>query len=145
MKIYFFLEDGTIQVTEPKVENSGIPQGKNITICLQLFINSLHVGTLISRQRIRFSAPMDENFYDILDFNIGREVELYGKVFKVTDCDHFTRVFLNRCGITVPDPINAPSDPYLSLRSHDKDGMMPKKPSRTIDTLGQFLANDRKV
>lgn len=28
VKIYFFLEDGTIQVTEPKVENSGIPQGK---------------------------------------------------------------------------------------------------------------------
>jgi hypothetical protein len=27
VKIYFFLEDGTIQVTEPKVENSGIAQG----------------------------------------------------------------------------------------------------------------------
>ncbi|GJQ82716.1 hypothetical protein Trydic_g19726 [Trypoxylus dichotomus] len=128
VKIYFFLEDGTIQVVEPKVENSGIPQ-----------------GTLISRQRIRFPAPMDENFYDVLDFNIGREVELYGKVFKIVNCDQFTRVFLNRCGITVPDPINAPSDPYLQLRAHNKDGMMAKKPSKTIDTLGQFLANDRKV
>lgn len=128
VKIYFFLEDGTIQVIEPKVENSGVPQ-----------------GTLISRQRIRFPAPMDENFYDILDFNVGREVELYGKVFKITNCDKFTRVFLNRCGITVPDPIYAPEDPYLSLRAHNKDSMLPKKPSRSVDTLGQFLANDRKV
>lgn len=28
VKIYFYLEDGTIKVIEPKVENSGIPQGK---------------------------------------------------------------------------------------------------------------------
>ena len=26
-KIYFYLEDDSIQVIEPKVENSGIPQG----------------------------------------------------------------------------------------------------------------------
>ncbi len=25
--IYFYLNDGTIYVTEPKIENSGIPQG----------------------------------------------------------------------------------------------------------------------
>ncbi|KAI4467069.1 ef-hand domain c-terminal containing protein [Holotrichia oblita] len=128
VKIYFYLEDGTIKVIEPKVENSGIPQ-----------------GTLINRQRIRFPAPMDENFYDILDFNVGREVELYGKVFKITNCDHFTRVFLNRCGITVPDHINEPTDPYLAERDKDKLGKMPKKPSKSVDTLGQFLANDRKV
>lgn len=30
VKIYYFLEDGTIQVVEPKVENSGISQGKAI-------------------------------------------------------------------------------------------------------------------
>lgn len=128
VKILFFLEDGTVQVTEPKVENSGIPQ-----------------GTLISRQRIRFPAPMDENFYDIIDFNVGREVELYGKVFKITNCDQFTRVFLNRLGISVPDPINSPIDPYMEVRSHDKDEMWPKKPNRRMDTLAQFLKNDRKV
>lgn len=65
VKIYFFLEDGTIQVVEPKVENSGVAQ-----------------GTLICRQRIRFPPPMDANFYDILDFNIGREMEFYGRVLK---------------------------------------------------------------
>lgn len=128
VKIYLFLEDSTIQVVEPRVDNSGLNQ-----------------GILISRQRIRFSPPMEDNFYDILDFNIGKEVELYGKVFKIIDCDRFTRTFLNRCGITVPDAIIAPVDPYMDNRYLDKSSLQPKKPNRTTDTLGKFLANDRKV
>ncbi|KAG5872507.1 hypothetical protein JTB14_027095 [Gonioctena quinquepunctata] len=128
VKIYLFLEDGTIQVVEPRVENSGLAQ-----------------GTLISRQRIRLPSPMDDNFYDITDFNIGRETELYGRVFKITNCDKFTRTFLNRCGIPIPDPIVAPADPYMEIRCHQMDSMQPKKPNRSIDTLGKFLQNDKKV
>ncbi|XP_074032977.1 EF-hand domain containing 1.2 [Leptinotarsa decemlineata] len=128
VKIYFFLEDGTIQVVEPRVENSGVAQ-----------------GTLISRQRIRFPPPMDDNFYDFTDFNIGREVELYGRVFKITNCDKFTRTFMNRCGIAIGDAIVAPPDPYMEIRSHQMDAMQPKKPNRTADTLGKFLQNDKKV
>lgn len=88
---------------------------------------------------------MDENFYELIDLNVGREVEFYGKVFKITDCDKFTRNFLNRSGIPVPDPLSTPTDPYLDRRSHIKDGMQPKKPSTHVDTLKQFLENDRKV
>lgn len=94
VKIFVFMEDGTIQVLEPTINNSGIPQ-----------------GTLISRQRIPLPAPWSEDFYDILHFNIGKEVELYGRVYKITNCDRFTRVFLNRMGVYVPDPINIPPDP----------------------------------
>lgn len=57
-----------------------------------------------------------EEFYDILDLNIGKEIELFGRVFKITNCDGFTRVFLNRLGITIPDPIVTPADPYEILR-----------------------------
>ncbi|XP_056636850.1 EF-hand domain-containing family member C2-like [Diorhabda sublineata] len=128
VKIYLFLEDGTIQVVEPRVENSGITQ-----------------GTLISRQRIRFPAPMDENFYDIIDFNIGREIEFFGRVFKITNCDKFTRTFLNRCGISVSDPIETPADPYMNIRAQDMGSMQPKKPVKSHDALGKFLANDKKV
>ncbi|GLV41435.1 EF-hand domain containing 1.1 [Carabus blaptoides fortunei] len=127
-KLYFYLEDGTIKVVEPKVSNSGIPQ-----------------GTLISRQRIRFPPPQDVQFYDIVDFNIGKEVELFGKVFKLTNCDQFTRNFLNRCGIPVPDPINTPVDPYIADREKMLAYVQPKKPNRHIDTFGQFLAHDRQV
>ena len=53
---------------------------------------------------------------DIIDLNIGKEVELYGRVFKIVNCDRFTRNFLNRLGITVPDPITMPEDPYMERR-----------------------------
>lgn len=33
-KIYFYLEDDSIQVIEPRLKNSGIPQGKNcLSVC----------------------------------------------------------------------------------------------------------------
>ncbi|GLG95505.1 Uncharacterized protein GBIM_02452, partial [Gryllus bimaculatus] len=74
-------------------------------------------GCLISRKRIPFPAPRNREFYDILDFNIGCAVELYGRIFKITNCDRFTRTFLNRLGISVPDPIPMPRDPYTDMRA----------------------------
>ncbi|XP_039752829.1 EF-hand domain-containing family member C2-like [Pararge aegeria] len=116
--IFFFLEDGTIKVTEPRTENSGLSQ-----------------GTLISRQRIRLPFSYDL-YYDVLDLNIGREVTFFGKVFKIVNCDNFTRVFLNRLGINVPDPINWPD-----AIERTPDTLKPPKhrPFR------QFLDFDRQV
>ncbi|XP_046392525.1 EF-hand domain-containing family member C2-like [Ischnura elegans] len=127
-KIFFHLEDGTIMVVEPKQRNSGIPQ-----------------GTLMHRQRIRIPAPRNDIFYDIIDFNIGKEVELYGRVFKIINCDHYTRVFLNRLGISVPDPIPCPEDPYMQVREKEKNQQLAKKPAYTQHTLSKFLAHDRQV
>ena len=54
---------------------SGIPQGK-----------------LIKRQKL----PKNEfgGNWHWKDFNIGAEMAIYGKVFKIYDCDEFTRVVL---------------------------------------------------
>jgi len=107
VKIFFFLEDGTIQVLEPTINNSGIPQ-----------------GTLIRRQQIPLPAPRNDDFYSVLDFNIGKEVELFGRVYKITNCDKYTRIFLNRIGVHVPDAINIPPDPYTVQR--EKVSLTPK-------------------
>ncbi|KAG8235664.1 hypothetical protein J437_LFUL016037 [Ladona fulva] len=127
-KIFFYLEDGSIQVIEPKERNSGIPQ-----------------GTLIHRQRIQKSSTHDDSFYDIADLNIGKEVELFGRVFKIIDCDRFTRVFLNRIGIPVPDPVQCPEDSYMKIREKEKLQLEASKPPRTRHSLAQFLAHDRQV
>lgn len=66
-KIYFYLEDDTIQVIEKKVENSGIPQ-----------------GTLIRRHRIPLPLPNDEEFYTVDHFNVAKELKLYSRVFYIT-------------------------------------------------------------
>ncbi|KPI95568.1 PREDICTED: EF-hand domain-containing family member C2-like [Papilio xuthus] len=118
LDIFFFLEDGTIKVMEPRTDNSGFSQ-----------------GTLITRQRIRLPHSYDL-YYDILDLNVGRDVTFYGKIIKIINCDHYTRYFLNRLGINVPDPIPWPD----SLDRAPSTGKPPKhRPFR------QFLDHDREV
>lgn len=60
--------------------------------------------------------PMKYKFYDIIDLNIGKEPEIFGRVYKIVNCDKFTRRFLNRMGIPVPDPMKIPIDPYIEAR-----------------------------
>ncbi len=44
-KIYFYLEDDTIQVVEPELKNSGIPQGKYQIQMNSILINDKPVKT----------------------------------------------------------------------------------------------------
>ncbi|CAL1546448.1 unnamed protein product [Lymnaea stagnalis] len=127
-KIYFYLEDDSIQVLEPRLKNAGIPQ-----------------GTLIRRHRIPRPPPNDDEFYTAEDFNIGSEICLYSKVFKITDCDQFTQNFLRKMGTNVQRPANPPEDPYMNYRKAIDDAMNPLRPYEKYDTLKQFLDHDRHV
>jgi hypothetical protein len=66
------LEDDSIAVNEPKINNSGIPQ-----------------GSLVKRHRI---PKLNNQYYTVEDFFIGAEIAIYGRVFKLVACDDFTRV-----------------------------------------------------
>ncbi|XP_068987000.1 EF-hand domain-containing family member C2-like isoform X1 [Bombus flavifrons] len=125
VNISFFLEDGTMKISEPSVDNSGLEQ-----------------GVLLRRQRIPMPDPVRYRYYDIIDLNIGKEPELFGRVYKIVDCDKFTRQFLNRMGIAVPDPIEIPKDPYLEFHKRET---FPKKPKQKVDTRGDFLKYDKQV
>lgn len=130
--IFFYLEDDSIQVTEHRVKNSGIPQ-----------------GTLIRRHRIpkpNHDQPSKaEEFYTCEDFNVGVTIDLYSRMFVITDCDAFTKNFLSKLGVQVNDPIGMPSDPYTMERNKMLAAMKPRRPYVKEDTLKQFLNNDRKV
>ncbi|XP_001624761.2 EF-hand domain-containing family member C2 [Nematostella vectensis] len=127
-KIYFHLEDDSIQVNEPKVDNSGIPQ-----------------GTLIRRHRIPLPPPNDDQFYTVEHFNIGKEIALYSRIFKVTGCDDFTHNFLRKLGVRVNRPSEIPKDPYTDHRKQMVESMQPLRPYEKEDTLKQFLQHDRRV
>lgn len=86
-----------------------------ITIVV-ILTNIQYKGVLVRRQRIPIPDPVKYRYYDILDLNVGKEPEIYGRVYKIVDCDKFTRQFLNRMGIPVPDPIDIPKDPYEDVR-----------------------------
>ncbi|ELU01034.1 hypothetical protein CAPTEDRAFT_148704 [Capitella teleta] len=127
-KIYFYLEDDSIQVVEPRMQNSGLPQ-----------------GTLIRRHRIPRPPPCDNTYYTIEDFNIGNELVLYAKNFKITGCDGFTKNFLHKLGVRLNAPESIPDDPYASHRKAMSATMDPKRPYERTDTLKQFLDHDRHV
>ncbi|KAF0685337.1 Aste57867_22757 [Aphanomyces stellatus] len=95
--VLYYLEDDTIQIIEPKVENSGILQ-----------------GNFVKRHRIP-KPESDEGgnmaFYTFDDINIGAQVTFYGRTFHIQTADPFTRRFLESHGICVgadqPTPVDA--------------------------------------
>ncbi|XP_063967600.1 EF-hand domain-containing family member C2-like [Lytechinus pictus] len=127
-KIYFYLEDDSIQVIEPLVENSGIPQ-----------------GTLIRRHRIPLPPPNDDQFYTVNNFNVDQEITLYGRTFKITGCDQFTYNFLKKLGVRIKAPVETPADPYTNVRKGMDESQQPLRPYEKVDTLKQFLDHDRHV
>ncbi|XP_015271154.1 PREDICTED: EF-hand domain-containing protein 1 [Gekko japonicus] len=121
--IYYYLEDDTMSVMEPIVENSGIPQGK-----------------FIKRQRLPKNDRGDH--YHWKDLNRSINITIYGKTFRIVDCDAFTQTFLESQGIELNPPETMIFDPYTELRK------MPLRMYVTpsdFDQLKQFLAFDKKV
>lgn len=125
VNIYYYLEDDSIAVVEPHVENSGVPQGK-----------------LIKRQRLPKTDEGD--IWHWKDFNLGMNVTFYGKIFRLYDCDKWTRNYLESEGLEINSPENPPDDPYIERR---KEAAAPKtfKTSSDFDKQRQFLEMDRKV
>jgi hypothetical protein len=123
VEIYYYLEDDSIAVVEPVVENSGMPQGK-----------------LIKRQRL----PKNDQggTWHWTDLNIAMNVVFYGRTFRIINCDKFTTDFLESEGKELLEKESIPMDPYTESR---------KQPLRSYDTptdfdkLKKFLDLDRKV
>ncbi|XP_036023862.1 EF-hand domain-containing protein 1 isoform X2 [Onychomys torridus] len=123
VNIYYYLEDDSMSVVEPVVENSGIPQGK-----------------LIKRQRLAKNDVGDH--YHWKDLNRGINITIYGKTFRVVDCDQFTQEFLKSQGIELNPPEKMALDPYTELR---KEPVRKFVTPSDFDQLKQFLTFDKQV
>ncbi|CAH8447582.1 unnamed protein product [Dicrocoelium dendriticum] len=122
--IFYFLEDDSMQITEPPVNNSGIPQGK-----------------LVRRHRIPKNDAGDP--YNWRDLNLGTNLAVYGRVYRITNCDKFTRDFLESEGVEVNQPEPEPVDPYLEMRANREALSLSKTPS-SYDKRRQYLEQDHK-
>lgn len=89
--LMYCLEDGTVRISEPKVENSGIPQGE--------YLRRHHVP-----------KPDGSGNLGPTDFRIGEELEIYGRVYHITGCDRFTRWFFEENGLELPEDETVPKD-----------------------------------
>ncbi|CAF0755677.1 unnamed protein product [Adineta ricciae] len=125
VKIFYYLEDDSLEIFEEAQENSGIPQGKLI-------------------RRHRFPKNDQGDTYNFRDINLGQNLAVYGKVFRVCDCDAFTREWLESEGIHVKQPELIPRDPYLTKR-HQAAELKTYKTKSDFDKLKQYVEMDRKV
>jgi len=142
--IMYCMEDGTIRISEPKVENSGLPQGQFL-------------------KRHRVQRADGSGYLGPGDFRVGEEISIYGRNFHITGADRFTRWFFEENGIQL-----GPDEPvvedlweksYKFSKTAEKGGLAVSRnvieakqqaaymsgsppPGRG---LTQFLENDRKV
>ncbi|NXF41662.1 EFHC1 protein, partial [Nyctibius bracteatus] len=121
--IYYYLEDDSMSVIEPVVQNSGLPQGK-----------------LIRRHRVPKNDHGDH--YHWKDLNRGMNITIYGRMYHIVDCDPFTQVFLESQGVELNPPEKMVSDPYTEMRRTPAHEYI--TPS-DFDQLKQFLTYDKKV
>eukprot|EP01038_Epipyxis_sp_PR26KG_P005599 gene5599-7728_t len=96
--IYFYLEDKTLKVVEKPQINSGVSQ-----------------GTLVRKSEINKPSGLP---FSPEDFQIGSQVVIYGRTYKIVDCDAATRNYLkNSLNIDLTNSGEVPIDSYQTYRS----------------------------
>ncbi|XP_076188714.1 EF-hand domain-containing protein 1 isoform X4 [Aptenodytes patagonicus] len=92
--IYYYLEDDSMSVIEPVVQNSGLLQGK-----------------LIRRHRVPKNDCGDH--YHWKDLNRGMNITMYGRMYRIVDCDPFTQVLRFYAMWDDTDSIFGENRPYI--------------------------------
>jgi len=140
---HYFMEDGTLSIFEPKIENSGIPQAQFLK---------------------RHQVPATEGGYvGPGHFRVGEDIEIYSITYHLTGCDRFTRWFYEENGIELAEDEPLVRDQwqksYTFTKIAEKGGLPLSKSAVDAKTLTlfqvgqppadrkliQFLQNDRKV
>ena len=141
VRILFYLEDGTLQINEEKVKNSGIVQ-----------------GDFLKRQKVPVNPQHPDEFLQFTDFRVGQTVLIYQREFTVYDADQFTRDHLSEFGVLVADKQSTPVDDFTinSIKKNERVNNPETKffkeyveakhgggnPNKGLE---QYLQNDRKV
>ena len=79
-EIFFYVEDGTIEIIQTKQENSGIPQ-----------------GVFLRRSRVNKSKANDNinaQYYQVDDLKVGNTVEIYCRNFHIMSCNESTKRYV---------------------------------------------------
>jgi len=137
--IYYYLEDDSMQIAEPKVENSGITQ-----------------GVFVKRHKI---PKQNGERYDVHDLAVGKDITLYGRTFHIVDADAFTRAFYKANDMELGPAEEVPTDNFgakqtQKVTTHNKmmhpfkefmEARLGRPVGQSIPATQQFLINDGKV
>lgn len=96
--LYYYLEDDSMHLAEPREDNSGIPQ-----------------GVFVKRHKV---TKDDGGFFTPIDFSVGQEVTIYGRTFFLLDADVFTReYYASKLNVELSGALSYPDDPIDTYRS----------------------------
>ena len=96
--VFFFpLQNDTVEITEPKFRDSGMPQ-----------------GTFLKRMPLP-NAEKSGSFH-WRDLHVGQTISVYGRLVRIYDADEFTRKFFGEHEIVLADKEGAPEDTYSKVR-----------------------------
>lgn len=125
VRIMFYMEDGTMSVTEPKVENSGIWQ-----------------GNLLKRHRV--PKPDGSGFYGPDDLRVGEMIDLYSRIYRITGADRFTRWFYNENGVELEEDEPVMQDrwqkSYKFKKTAEKGGVPETRAAMEAKEIGKASA-----
>ena len=69
----------------------------------------------------RHKVPMPNltppQYYTWRDLNLKCNIEVYGRVFRIIDCDDFTRSFFSNEGFALNVAEQYPADPFVQTRA----------------------------
>ncbi|KAG6613527.1 EF-hand domain-containing family member C2 [Phytophthora cinnamomi] len=111
--VCFYLSDRSISISEPRVANSGIPQGE--------FMRRTVVRKSGTKSNTLPRENISDDYYSPEDFRIGGELRLYGRMFHIVDCDAATRSFYAEAlGETLDSPRMYPDESSSKMDEVDE-------------------------
>ena len=125
--ILHYLEDGSTRVSEKRVENSGIVTGE---IC--------------RRHRVPKTGG---GFYSLEDFDVGNDIEVFGRAYTIQDMDDFTREFYDLNAMPRAEATPMPDD-FAEPESRPLPAAVNSYPDVVFQSQGvsdRFLGLDKKV
>lgn len=97
--MFYYLEDDTLHIVEPRIENSGVPQG--------IFLKRHKLPVLEDQSK----------YYTWRDLDVSQNLNVYGRIFRICDCDEFTRRFYAEQGVQLSGSEVAPNDNFAHTRA----------------------------
>ncbi len=134
VEIKVYTEDNSIEILEPRQENSGTWQGK--------FLKRHQILKPVSRIPDGTPPTGHRNVYTIADFRGGAKVEMYNRVYTILDCDGATKAYLEEAG--TPFGISLPL-PGSVFDPKSRAGTSMRSTKTTAKAKLGFFEYDRKV
>lgn len=144
LRIFYYLVDDTFEISEEKEVNSGLPQGS--------FLKRQKIPQKTEGGLMNIQNPTYYHFQDLI---VGANIDIYGKIITIYDCDINTREFYKGMGYEQSEKFPIPEDNYHIMKNlakipNKKDNLMKdylehRQGGGKVKNQKQFLENDRRV